>query len=232
MLIWSQIGSELSKTCHAYAIRITNCEYIVSPPFPHQAIMIPQTYIIIPMQEMKIQKDKKFKGQQDTAIPRAMMIQQCGGRIAFDEALENEEVFPVENNGRTYYAYRTFTIGSRQDITDKKTLTTDVVVSRLEAAKVASILDSVDWNFASVKTIGNKKKISETASIKINEAVISIEKQIKLAKKTANQLHDDGSSGAKKHLADLKGDHDVQKNNSKAGNKNPKQPRPQTTYGM
>ena len=173
------------------------------------------------MQEMKIQTDKKFKGQQDTAIPRALMLQQCGGRIAFDEALENEEVFPVQDNGRTYYAYRTFTIGSRQDITDKKTITTDRVVSRLEAAKVSSILDSVDWNFASVKTIGNKREISETASIKTNEAVISIEKQIKLAKKTANQLHDDGSSGAKKHLADLKGDHDVQKKQLKGRKQEP-----------
>ena len=161
------------------------------------------------VEEVQTRQEKKWKGQEDVAIPRTLMIAKCGGLNSFHEAIERNEITEVEDTDTdaTFYAWRSYKVGSTEEATRGFSSKTQRLVDKNEVAKMNQLLTSVDWNFVSPKANNKLKALSGDAGTKVSEAIVALEKKLKDGRATANKLANEKTSGTTKLLSDLKGSH-------------------------
>ena len=120
--------------------------------------------------------ERKYQGQHESAMPELVMrgLYFNNDTRAMDEAKAREEIIPVEvANGKTFWAFTTYTKGREGGSVEEQTLEGSKKVSKEQAAILSKAFDLLGWSW----TYGAKDVHQLDGNHKIPPAIMTLVEQ-------------------------------------------------------
>ena len=111
------------------------------------------------LEEVRTKHELRYGGHKERGEIKAIMMNMCGGREPFEEALRCGDIQETEEDGTKYYTHKTLIAGKVNQASTTRTVKRGSGIDMALHDKVAANLDSLGWSFKfTKKQLQDKKK--------------------------------------------------------------------------